>query len=117
MKGKEVATEWIEATATNGDETVVEKTWAAQDVPGGIVKQTITKKKAGKVVTQSTLDVVAVQTGPRREEEVAFGSVGPLPGARRGVQWQTWWPRWLRSSPDHSRRVSIASDLGSGIGQ
>ena len=63
VKGKEVATEWIEATATNGDETVVEKTWAAQDVPGGIVKQTIVKKKAGKVVTQSTLDVVAVQTG------------------------------------------------------
>ena len=64
VKGKEVATEWIEATATNGDETIVEKTWAAQDVPGGIVKQTITKKKAGKVVTQSTLDVVAVQPGP-----------------------------------------------------
>ncbi len=58
VKGKQVEAEWVEASATNGDETVVEKVWTAQDVPGGIVKQTITKKKGGKVASQSTLSVV-----------------------------------------------------------
>ena len=65
VKGKMVETEWVEATATNGDETVVEKVWTAQDVPGGIVKQTITKKKAGKVASQSALELVTVAASQR----------------------------------------------------
>jgi hypothetical protein len=60
VDGKEVEAEWAEATATNGDETVVEKVWTVQDVPGGIVKQTIVKKKGGKVVSQSSLGLVKV---------------------------------------------------------
>jgi len=64
VKGKMVETEWVEATATNGDETVVEKVWTAQDVPGGIVKQTITKKKGDKVKSQSALDLVEIAAKP-----------------------------------------------------
>lgn len=64
VNGKTVDAEWVEATATNGDETVVEKVWTAQDVPGGIVKQTITKKKGGKLTSQSTLGVAAVAAKP-----------------------------------------------------
>jgi hypothetical protein len=60
VDGKQVEAEWVEATATNGDETVVEKVWTVQNVPGGIVKQTIVKKKAGKVVSQSSLGLVKV---------------------------------------------------------
>ena len=60
VQGKQVEAEWVEASATNGDETVVEKVCTAQNVPGGIVKQTITKKKAGKVASQSTLGLVEV---------------------------------------------------------
>jgi hypothetical protein len=60
LKGKQVEAEWVEATTANGDETVVEKVWTAQDVPGGIVKQTVTRKKAGKVASQSTLSVVEI---------------------------------------------------------
>lgn len=60
VNGKQAEAEWVEATATNGDETVVEKVWTVQDVPGGIVKQTIVKKKAGKVVSQSSLGLVKV---------------------------------------------------------
>jgi hypothetical protein len=54
VKGKKVETEWVEATTTMGDETTVEKLWTAKDVPGGIVKRAVTKKKGGEVVQSST---------------------------------------------------------------
>jgi hypothetical protein len=54
VKGKKVETEWIEATTTMGDETTVEKMWTAKDIPGGIVKRSVTKKKGGQVVQSST---------------------------------------------------------------
>jgi hypothetical protein len=64
VKGKQVEAEWVEATTTNGDETTVEKIWTAQDVPGGIVKQTMVKKKGGKVSSQSAMQLVNVSTKP-----------------------------------------------------
>jgi hypothetical protein len=63
-EGKQVEAEWVEATTTNGDETTVEKIWTAQDVPGGIVKQTMVKKKGGKVSSQSAMQLVNVSTKP-----------------------------------------------------
>lgn len=58
VKGKQVEAEWVEATATNGDETVVEKVWTVKDVPGGIVKQTLTRKKGAGATTRSELVLV-----------------------------------------------------------
>ena len=58
VKGKQVEAEWVEATATNGDETVVEKVWTAKEIPGGIVKQTLTRKKGASVASQSELVIV-----------------------------------------------------------
>jgi hypothetical protein len=46
VKGKMVETEWVEATATNGDETVVEKIWTAGDVPGGIGSRRSRRRRA-----------------------------------------------------------------------
>jgi len=54
FKGKPVEAEWVEATATNGDETTVEKVWTAQNVPGGVVKQTMTTTRGAQVVKSST---------------------------------------------------------------
>lgn len=54
FKGKPVEAEWVEATATNGDETTVEKVWTAQNVPGGVVKQTMTKTRGAQVIKSST---------------------------------------------------------------
>jgi hypothetical protein len=54
FKGKAVDAEWVEATATNGDETTVEKVWTARDVPGGVVKETMTKTRGAQVVRSST---------------------------------------------------------------
>jgi hypothetical protein len=66
--GKEAEAEWVEATATNGDETVVEKIWTVRDIPGGIVKQTITKTKGGKVVSQSSTGLVKFSGKPETKK-------------------------------------------------
>lgn len=54
VKGKPVETEWVESTLTTGDETTVEKIWTTNDVPGGIVKQTMTRTHGAQVVRSST---------------------------------------------------------------
>jgi len=64
VQGKQVEAEWVEATTTNGDETTVEKIWTVQNMPGGIVKQTMVKKKAGKVSSQSAMQLVNVAKKP-----------------------------------------------------
>ena len=61
LKGKQVETEWVEATSNQGGETVAEKVWTAKDVPGGIVKQTLTKKKGDAVVSDSLMVVVDIK--------------------------------------------------------
>ena len=68
VKGKEAEAEWVEVTATNGDETDVEKIWTVRDVPGGIVKHTIVRKKAGKVVSTSTTGVVEHTGAPETKK-------------------------------------------------
>lgn len=56
VKGKKVETEWVEATSTNGDESSVEKVWTAKEIPGGVVKRTMTKKKGtGSVSTETSV--------------------------------------------------------------
>ena len=64
VKGKQVEAEWVEATSTKGDETVVEKVWTAQDVPGGIVKHAVTKKKGAQVASQSAVELVEFVVKP-----------------------------------------------------
>jgi hypothetical protein len=61
LTGKTIEAEWVEATATSGDSVVVDKIWTAKDVPGGIVKQTITRKKGDKVVSDSVLEIVEIK--------------------------------------------------------
>jgi hypothetical protein len=61
LKGKPIEAEWIEASTTNSDGTVTEKNWYAIDIPGGLLKQTVTKKKGSQVTSESTLQVVDVK--------------------------------------------------------
>jgi len=61
LEGKKIDTEWVEATTKNGDDVMVEKIWTAKDVPGGIVKQTMSEKKGDKVVSVSVLDIVEIK--------------------------------------------------------
>jgi hypothetical protein len=61
VKGKRIEAEWVEASATNSDGSVTEKDWYTADVPGGLVKQTVTKKKGAQVTSQSMLELVDVK--------------------------------------------------------
>lgn len=58
FKGKKIEAEWVEATTKAGDEVTTEKIWTARDVPGGIVKETLTKKKGDAVVSESVTELV-----------------------------------------------------------
>ena len=58
VKGKKVSTEWVEAVSKNGDWVVAQKEWTARDVPGGLIKRTITQKRGDTVVSDSVLDLV-----------------------------------------------------------
>jgi|GEM_PF-2467952 len=61
VKGKMIEAEWVEASTTNNDGSITEKDWYAVDIPGGLVKQTVTKKKGSQVTSQSTLELVDVK--------------------------------------------------------
>lgn len=63
VKGKKVTAEWVEVTTQRGDEVAVEKIWTAQDIPGGIIKRTLTRKKGDKVISDSVLEMVEFTSG------------------------------------------------------
>ncbi|HTF33714.1 MAG TPA: hypothetical protein VK714_08440 [Myxococcota bacterium] len=69
VKGKMIDAEWVEASTTNSDGTVTEKDWYAVDIPGGLVKQTVTKKKGTQVTSQSTLEVVDLKAKPEAKKQ------------------------------------------------
>ena len=56
VKGKKVTSEWVQAVTHNGDEVTTEKVWTARDIPGGLIKRTVTRKKGDTVVSDSTLE-------------------------------------------------------------
>lgn len=58
VKGKKVSTEWVEAVTKHGDWIVTQKEWTARDVPGGLIKRTISQKRGDTVVSDSVLDLV-----------------------------------------------------------
>jgi len=58
VKGKKIDAEWYEATTKVGDEVTTDKVWTAKEIPGGIIKETITRKKGGKVMSESLLEAV-----------------------------------------------------------
>jgi hypothetical protein len=63
VKGKKVTAEWVEAVTKNGDEVSTTKVWTAQDIPGGIIKQTLVRKKGDKVLSESVLELVEFKAG------------------------------------------------------
>lgn len=62
-QGKSASAEWTDVVTQNGNETTDEKIWTLKDVPGGIVRRTLVKKKDGQVTSSSTLDLVEVKPG------------------------------------------------------
>jgi len=68
VKGKMVEAEWVEASTTNSDGSVTEKDWYLIDIPGGLVKQTVIRKKGSQVASQSTLQLVDVKAKPEAKK-------------------------------------------------
>ena len=69
VKGKMTEVEWVEASTTNHDGSVTEKDWYSIDIPGALVKQTVTKKKGDQVASQSTLEVVDIKAKPEAKKQ------------------------------------------------
>jgi hypothetical protein len=63
VKGRKVEAEWVEAIDQRGDEVTIDKVWTARDIPGGIIKRTIVKKRGDKVMSESTLEMVEYKAG------------------------------------------------------
>jgi hypothetical protein len=63
VKGKKVAAEWVEAVTRYGDEVWTEKMWTARDIPGGIIKRTLTRKRGDAVLSESVLEIVDFKSG------------------------------------------------------
>jgi len=57
VDGKEMDAAWVETSYTKDGEEVVEKVWTVADVPGGMAKKTVTKKKGDTVSHAHTAEV------------------------------------------------------------
>jgi len=69
VRGKAMEAEWIEANTSTSDGSVTEKDWYAVEVPGGLVKQTVTKKKGEQITSQSTLELVDMKIKHEAKKE------------------------------------------------
>jgi hypothetical protein len=62
VAGRNVNAHWVEAVTRAGDETTTRKVWSAREIPGGVVKETIVRKKGDQVLSASLLDIVRIRT-------------------------------------------------------
>ena len=62
VAGRNVNAHWVEAISRAGDETSTRKVWSAREVPGGVVKETIVRKKGDQVLSDSILQIVRIKT-------------------------------------------------------
>jgi hypothetical protein len=62
VAGRNVNAHWVEAATRAGDETSTRKVWSAREVPGGVVKETIVRKKGDQVLSDSILQIVRIKT-------------------------------------------------------
>lgn len=51
----------VESSIKNGDEESISRQWSCDDVPGGIVKEVITKKIGGKVAYETTTLLIDIK--------------------------------------------------------
>lgn len=62
VAGKTVTAHWVEAVTKAGDEVTTRKVWSVREIPGGVVKETIVRKRGNQVLSDSTLQVVRIKT-------------------------------------------------------
>ncbi len=69
VKGRKVEADWVEAVIKSGDEVVTEKVWIVKEIPGGLIKQTLVKKKGEKVISESVLELVEFKLADRKPKK------------------------------------------------
>jgi len=62
VAGKTVTAHWVEAVTKAGDEVTTRKVWSAREIPGGVVKETIVRKKGDQVLSDSILQAIQIKT-------------------------------------------------------
>jgi hypothetical protein len=62
VQGKKLTAHWIEAATKAGDEITTRKVWSVWEIPGGVVKETIVRKKGEQVLSDSSLQVMKIKT-------------------------------------------------------
>ena len=61
VQGKKVTAHWVEAVTKAGDEITTRKVWSAREIPGGVVKETIVRKKGDQLLSDSVLEIVRIK--------------------------------------------------------
>ena len=61
LQGKKVTAHWVEAVTKAGDEVTTRKVWSAWEIPGGVVKETIVRKRGDQVLSDSVLEIVRIK--------------------------------------------------------
>jgi hypothetical protein len=62
VASKTVTAHWVEAVTKAGDEVTTRKVWSAREIPGGVVKETIVRKKGDQVLSDSILQAIQIKT-------------------------------------------------------
>ena len=62
VRGQTFTAHWVEAATKAGDEVTTRKVWSAREMPGGVVKETIVRKKGDQVLSDSVMETVRIKT-------------------------------------------------------
>jgi hypothetical protein len=61
IAGKKVMAHWVENDFKVENEESYQKVWYCDDVPGGLIKRVTTKKEGGKVIFETTVQLVRMK--------------------------------------------------------
>ena len=61
VNGKKIQTHWVESSIKAGADESVAKSWLSDEIPGGLVRETVKKYKNGKLIFDSDETVIDYQ--------------------------------------------------------
>src|SRR5262245_55064388 len=61
VRGQKVTAHWVEAVTKAGDEVTTRKVWSAREMPGGVIRETIVRKKGDQMLSDSVMETVGIK--------------------------------------------------------
>ena len=61
LLGKKVKAHWVDTKMKIGNRTSESKVWMSDDVPGGVIKETVTKKEGSKTLMETTTTTLEIK--------------------------------------------------------